>query len=334
MNYSYKYYVGIDVSKAKLDIILMASDNSIVEQCIIENAAGAWKQLLDHWFKRELIDANQALFCLEPTGHYSNITVAALLNAGMNVWMANPSDIRNSIGMQRGKNDRIDACRIAEYACRFADKARRVLPNELQRQQLQQLLSQREMLVNDRAKYITQLVDYKGRIDQLAYKMITKINRSLIHQLNKAIESLEKKLEAMINDIAELKQQYQLLQTIPGVGKVLAQTMIVLTNGFTRFDNPKALACHAGVAPFEYKSGSSIKGRNKVSFRSNKRLKALLHLAALSVIRTKSELAAYYKRKVAEGKNKMSVLNAIRNKIIYRIFAVLKRNSEYRLELS
>jgi len=330
---NYKHYVGIDVSKEKLDITLMNDQGCIFQQFIIENSAKAWKKLLNSWFKNGLVVLNKTLFCLEPTGHYSNITVATLLGAGAKVWVATPSDIRNSIGMQRGKNDCIDAARIAEYAYRFVDKARLVQSNEMQRQELQQLLSQREILVKDRAKYTAQINDYKGRIGEQPYKLIGKINHQIIQQLEKAIKTLEQQLEAMINNIPELKQQLELLKTIPGIGNVLAQTIIVMTNGFTRFDNPKALACHAGIAPFEYKSGSSIKGKNRVSYRSNRRLKSLLHLAALSVIRTKSELSIYYMRKVAEGKNKMSVINAVRNKIIYRIFAVLKRNTPYRLEL-
>lgn len=327
------HFVGIDVSKETLDVVVINSEGIIEQQLTIENTNSALKKVLKGWHKKA-VKLDQSLFCLEPTGHYSNITVAVLLEMRLSIWVATPSDIKNSIGMQRGKNDKIDASRIAQYAYRFKDKARLVQPNEMDRLELQQLLTQREMLIKDRGKYTAQVNDYKGRIGKEAYAIIRKVNRKIIGQVEKAIEDIEQKLEQMIADIPEMKAQYELLKTIPGVGKVVAQTLVIFTNGFTRYNSARELACHAGVAPFEYTSGSSVRSKSRVSHRSNKRLKSLLHLAALSAIKTRGELRTYYERKVAEGKNKMSVLNAIRNKIIHRAFAVLKRNTEYRLVLS
>ena len=331
---NYTHYVGIDVSKKTLDVAVVNREGITEQQVTIENTDRSLKKLLQGWKKKETVAIEQILFCLEPTGHYSNMTVAVLLDMKIAVWVATPSDIKNSIGLQRGKNDQIDALRIAQYAYRFNDKARLVQSNEIERMELQQLLSQRELLIKDRGKYSAQVKDYENRIGKEAYALIRKMNRKLITQLDKAIDEIEKKLEQMISAIPEIKHQYELLKTITGVGKVLAQTLVIFTNGFSRFDNARALACHAGIAPFEYKSGSSIRGKNRVSHRSNKRLKALLHMAAISSIRNKGELRTYYDRKVAEGKNKMSVINAIRNKIIHRVFAVLKRNTEYKLQLS
>lgn len=331
---NYQYYVGIDVSKEKLDLTLVNQQGIVEEQTTIGNTSNSLKKLLRTWTKKKQLLMEHVLFCLEPTGHYSNMAVATLLEANLPVWVANPFDIKNSIGMQRGKNDEIDAMRIAEYAYRFSDKARLVQPQEMNRLELQQLLTQREMLVKDRAKYSAQVNDYKGRIGEGSYAVIRKANKQLIRQLQKAIVETEQTIEKMITGIPEMKHQYELLKTIPGIGKVVGHTLVVFTNGFTRFDNARALACHAGVAPFPHTSGSSIQGKNKVSYKSNKRLKSLLHMAALAAVKTDRELKAYYERKVAENKNKMSVLNAIRNKLIHRIFAVLKRNTEYCLELS
>jgi len=329
---NYLFYVGIDVSKEKLDVTMMNEKGIIEKQTTVGNTAACLKKVLKDWKKGKI--AEQALFCLEPTGHYSNLPMAVLLEEKLSVWLANPSDIKNSIGMQRGKNDKIDADRIAQYAYRFHDKARLIQANEVDRLELQQLLTQREMLVKDKAKYSSQLKDYKGRIGPQAFAVIQKSNKAIIRQLEKAIKETENNLDRLIANIPEMKRQRELLKSIPGIGSVLSQTLIVFTNGFTRFNNPRALACHAGIAPFEYKSGTSIRSKNRVSHRSNKRLKSLLQMAALAAIKTKGEMRIYYERKVAEGKNKMSVLNAIRNKIIHRVFAVLKRNTEYRLELS
>lgn len=122
----------------------------------------------------------------------------------------------------------------------------------------------------------------------------------------------------------------QLMLSIEGIGRKTALKMILETQAFTRFTDSRKFCCHAGVAPFSYLSGSSQHSRNRVSQRANKSIKSLLHLAALSAIQNKnSELRKYYDRKVAEGKNKMTVLNAIRAKLIARIFAVIRDDSIY-----
>ncbi len=108
-----------------------------------------------------------------------------------------------------------------------------------------------------------------------------------------------------------------------------ATEVILATHELKAITDPKKLACHAGVAPFEYRSGTSVGGKTRVSQHARKRLKSLFHLAAMSAIRVKGELQDYYRRKVAEGKNKMLVLNAVRNKLIHRIYAVVRRGEKY-----
>lgn len=121
-----------------------------------------------------------------------------------------------------------------------------------------------------------------------------------------------------------------MLTSIDGVGKVIALNMIIETEAFTRFDDPRKFCCYAGVAPFSYTSVNSQHSKNKVSQKANKSIKRLLRMAAVSVThRTGGELKAYYIRKVEEGKNKMSVINALRAKIVARMFAIIKRNEFY-----
>nr|WP_081485528.1 transposase [Bernardetia litoralis] len=104
--------------------------------------------------------------------------------------------------------------------------------------------------------------------------------------------------------------------------------MLRATAGFTKFDTAKQLACYCGVVPFENSSGK-FKGKSRVSKMANKTLKTALHMCALSALQVEGELRTYYLRKVAEGKNKMSVINALRNKIIQRIFACVKNKTLY-----
>ena len=120
----------------------------------------------------------------------------------------------------------------------------------------------------------------------------------------------------------------ELIKSIPGIGEQTALNFVVYTRNFTAFDTANHLACYAGVAPFPDESGTIVR-RAKISGFANKKLKRLLHLAAMAAIRVQGELRNYYIRKVSEGKNKMLVLNNVRNKLIHRMFAVLERQEPY-----
>ncbi|KAA6341197.1 hypothetical protein EZS27_010976 [termite gut metagenome] len=134
----------------------------------------------------------------------------------------------------------------------------------------------------------------------------------------------------IIDQDETLSRQLKLLCSIDGVGERTAVKVIVETNDFRDFTDARKFCCHAGVAPFSYTSGSSIRSRNRVSHRADKSIKSLLHMGALTAAtRTKGELHEYYFKKVAEGKNKMSVLNAVRAKPVHRMFAVIRNNKFY-----
>jgi len=120
-----------------------------------------------------------------------------------------------------------------------------------------------------------------------------------------------------------------LLKTVDGLGNQVAVQTIIATQGFSNFNNHRQFACHVGVAPFEYRSGSSIRSARRVSKKAYRKLKSLIHMAALSAIQKTGEFREYYLRKTEEGKNKMTVINAVRAKIIARIFAVIKKDSKY-----
>ena len=117
--------IGIDVSKATLDVALQDEQGNLVKEERVKNSSGGLRSLLCKWARQGLCDTT-ALVCLEPTGHYSHGVVKTLLDMGHPTWLAHATDIRLSIGMQRGKSDKVDARRIAQYAHRFRDKARLV----------------------------------------------------------------------------------------------------------------------------------------------------------------------------------------------------------------
>ena len=155
------------------------------------------------------------------------------------------------------------------------------------------------------------------------------INKTVAKQLKEVMKFIEEKMLSIITSETKLKEQYNLLTSIPGIGMQTAIYLLVATKGFDAFENWRQLACYAGVAPFPYQSGTSIRGRNKVHPLADKKLKSLLNMCAICAVRHDSELRAYYERKVKEGKAKMLVINNVRAKLLARVFAVINRGTTF-----
>jgi len=127
----------------------------------------------------------------------------------------------------------------------------------------------------------------------------------------------------------KLNKTVGLVTSVIGIGKITALHLTIFTNFFTRYDNPKQLACYCGVVPFEYTSGDSIFRKSRVHPMANRTLKKHLHMSALAAINHDPDIREYFQRKVAEGKNKMLVVNNVRNKLVHRVCAVIKRQEPY-----
>ena len=117
--------------------------------------------------------------------------------------------------------------------------------------------------------------------------------------------------------------------SVTGVGLQIASYIIVYTNNFTVFSNWRKFACYCGLAPFEYSSGTSIRRRTRTSKMANRKLKAIIGNGATSALLVDKELLAYYNRKLKEGKHKLLIINNIKNKMISRIFATVKRGTPF-----
>jgi transposase len=158
---------------------------------------------------------------------------------------------------------------------------------------------------------------------------LEKAYKAAIAGIAKSIQEINTLMKKIIAENDTVNRNYLLLQTVPGIGHLTAIYLICCTNNFAGKVSGKQLACYAGLAPFEHSSGISVKGRTRVHKMANKDLKKLLHLSALSAIKYYPEFTNYYKRKKAEGKHSMSVLNAIRNKIVLRVAAVVNNQQAY-----
>lgn len=328
------YFIGVDVSKKKLDFCVMF-ENKVVHEEVVANHQGAVMALIQQLESDYGIDNARMLVCAEHTGQYTYPLVCACEAAECKLWLEHPSNIKYSSGVQRGKNDRTDARRIAVYAARFEDKIRFYKRPAKEVERLKQLEAERSLYVVDLAKYKAQLKDQKEYMPERIFNDKAARLKKLMNGLEEAIKSITEEMEGIIKATEVLARQYELLQSIDGVGPVVALNMIVVTEGFTRFDSARKFNCFAGLAPFQYTSGSSQRSKARVSYRADKCIKTLLHLSAVSVIsKAGGEMKEYYLRKVEEGKNKMTVINALRAKIVARMFAVIKKNDFYKPILS
>ena len=324
----FENFIGIDVSKNTLDLSLLTSEAELVE-IQIENDRKSIEKAIGRLFKQHGLDPKKVLLCAEFTGHFGNKLIDVAIKLGLNLWMESAYNIIHSQGLIRGKSDRVDALRIAEYAKRFQDKAVILEVGSDQVQLLKSLSAERDLIVKDIAKYKSQLKQEEGFFDQKYFQQKKKRIDKLIKTNQKVLDEIESKIDQLISDNPEIKKNMDRIMAIEGIGKQTALATIVATGNFSKFKDPRKFSCHIGCAPFKYQSGTSLKSKAKVSHRANKNLKRLFHMAAVSTLRMKGEIREYYDRKVEEGKHKMSVINAIRAKLIARIFAVVNQDRDY-----
>ena len=223
----------------------------------------------------------------------------------------------------------MDARRIAQYAYKNRHELRFWKPQRSVLQTIKSLLVTRERLVKTRVQLATPIDECEDYIEESIRKRVARNCSNTLKALAADIKKIERDIDLLVQEDVHLKEQLRCASSVPGVGNITALNIIVATDEFERISDVKKFACYAGVAPFEHTSGSSIRGKTRVSKMANMTLKKLLSLAAMSAIRYNDDLKAYYHRKVAEGKNKMSVLNAVRNKLISRIFACVKNKRTY-----
>lgn len=322
-----KSYIGIDVSKLKIDVCIITSEGEQDYQQF-ENTVKDFKSMELWLTKKPYFCYQEALFCMEHTGLYTRELVSFLLQRESKVWMESALHLKRSMGMTRGKNDKVDSYRIARYAMTNNDKAVLLKLSSGTLLKLKDLMANRERLSKNyqSLKIATQELI---RVDKSIGKELMKLNDAALKGILKSKAKVEKRMLQLINEDEELKTLFSLITSVKCVGDVLATELIVYTNGFTRMNNTRQLACYCGIAPFEHSSGTSVRGRIGTSNFANMKLKSTLHMAAVSATRYVPDIKLYYERKVGEGKHKMAVINAIRNKLIQRIMAIVKRGTPY-----
>ena len=190
-------------------------------------------------------------------------------------------------------------------------------------------MSLKAKLIKQRAAYKGTLGEQKNIYKTKDFKTIFHVQEKMIHYLTKQIKCIENEIVEIIKNESELQKSLSLILSIKGIGLQMATTMIIATENFKKFENWRKFASYCGIAPFPYQSGTSIRGRNKVSQLANKKIKALIHMCAITAIQHNPEMKKYYNKRIDIGKSKMSTINIIRNKLIARIFAVINRQTPY-----
>lgn len=317
--------VGIDISKKTIDVFI----HTLQLSGVFENTQKGFVSMYT-WYRANCnLPEEEVLFAFEHTGLYSEELSDFLSKKEVLFIVVSGLEIKRSLGMARGKSDSKDAVAIAKYAFRRREELE---PSKLPSKNirlLRKLLSLRERMVRQRAGYKASVKEQKSILKHKEDKVLIQIQQKIISELDKHILNLEKELDLIIASDHNLDKIYGLVTSIKGVGKQTALFLIAYTDGFTKFRKARKFASYCGTAPFPNQSGTSKRGRTKVSHLANKKIKSLLDMCAKSAIQSSGEMKAYYEKRVEMGKNKMSTINIIRNKLLARIFAVVNRGTPY-----
>ena len=327
-----QFYLGIDVSKPWFDVsLLMVVDHqkqSIQTERFGNDTAGI--NLFSKWLKCFKVSCNQnSLLVIENTGIYHRLLWSWCAKHNLPIHIGNAAHIKWSFGIARGKNDKIDSVRLCQYACKHIDEIKATPALSPGLLQLKDLMSSRSKLLSQLNSNKTYLKKLKAVNHKHVQATLEKAYKTAIAGIAESIKEIETIIKNIIARDEKFSKTHELLTSVPGIGHLTAVYIICCTNNFAGKISGKQLACYAGVVPFEHSSGISVKGRSRVHKMANKDLKKLLHLSALAAIKYYPEFKQYYQRKKEEGKHSMSILNAIRNKIVLRVAAVVNNQKAY-----
>ncbi|MEN0054236.1 MAG: IS110 family transposase [Mucilaginibacter sp.] len=324
-NKKFTYFIGIDISRNELDFAVMQG-NSFLFHKEINNLADEIQTVIAELKQLPKFSVSKAIFGMEQTGYYSSYLIKCLKRIKANIVIENPLHIKMSLGNIRGKYDKIDAIRIAQYIYKNRDCVKFYVPRRTIIEKLAHLTSLRNRMVNVCKALETPIQEQTLFVHKGIDKQTSALCKESIAAIKEDILKINTSIMEIINNDDSIKRLFEIITSVPSVGPVTAIQIIISTNEFKDISDPKKFACYAGVAPFKRESGISIT-KPKISAVANKKVKALLHVCALGATRFLPEIKEYYKRKTEiDGKPKMAVLNAVRNKLIRRIFTCVNQD--------
>jgi len=320
---NWDFTLGVDVSKNTLDI----SCAELKEHIQIKNGSEGFLQLCK-WCRQLKIDLKKSFFVMEYTGGYEYRLLQFCESRNLAFTRIPGLAIKNSLGISRGKNDKVDSSRIAQYGEEKHKLLRASKPPNAAIISLKQLLNFRKRLVRENAGYESSLQEREHMYCPGKRDIVIRTLEQKIKANEKYIAAVENEMMKIVTADEKISTNYKLITSIKGIGKVNGLMTIAYTENFTCFDNPRNYAVYVGVVPFDHSSGTSIKGRKRISHIANKELKQELNQAARSALQWDKEIRTYAENKLKTKCYKI-VLNNIKFKLILRMFAVVKRGEMY-----
>lgn len=313
--------------KKTLDVVLYSPSKRHSDEetyLKVSNDSAGFNEIFS-WLKKKRITSRDLVIGMENTGIYGFDLRLYLESKQVDYCAFMPLDLKHSLGLIRGKNDKVDAERIAYYTWLHRDELHysRLSGSSILR--LQELSVERKRFVKQLAEYESLLTEVKDRSKTASYSRSEKAKTFLEEE----IKDVEREMQETIEHAPVLLKNYTLLLSIKGIGSMNAISTIIHTNNFEGFETARQYACYLGIAPFEHTSGTTVKGKPKVSHIGAKLLKADLSQAAKSAVVWDKEMKTYYERKIKEGKAYGVVLNAVKFKLVCRMFAVVRRGTPF-----
>ena len=313
--------VGIDISKATLAVCYQA--NQQVKHLEVSNNNAGFQQLVKTC-------GAQCLFVMEATGAYYLALAYYLQEHGGQVAVLNPLVIRRFIQMHlgKGKSDRKDAQWLLRYGQQQAVKVwqpdEQLLVECRQLEQVSELLLKQKTMVSNALEALQQ----QPVISQTALGQLQQTLLALTHQ----IEAVEAELLTLLEQ--RFGPEMALLRSIPGIGRKTAGMLLLFAGDFHRFDNYRQLIALAGLSPREYSSGTSVRGKVRITKMGGGLIRGKLFMCSFAAKKRNTACQALYDRLVAKGKNKKLALIAVCNKLLKQAFAIIKSGQPYQADFS
>lgn len=332
MMQKYTIFVGIDMSKEWFDAALYWLDlEGRQPEGQFKNDPKGFECFVK-WVDKQLAVYQRRgpyYVCMEHTGIYSLALAYYLESRHIKIVMECPLRISRSMGLRRGKTDAADARAIAQYAQKsYRTIEVRPLPSPLLLH-VQTLLSLRRRLIRYQHGLRVAAGELPGFIDATVAQSVGDYTQQVCQPIQERITLLDREIKQLLWSDEELKRLYKLVCSVVGVGPLITAYLLVYTNGFTAFRKSRQFCCYIGVVPFAHQSGQSVKRPDRVSYLSNKRIKALISTAAMVALQHDPQFKAFFKKHNERGKEDGWIYNVLKTKVIHRVFAVVKRGTPF-----
>ena len=324
----YEVVIGVDVSKEVLDVSY-SYQNEIQYLIQVENTDLGIAKFLRAVKAVTGTNCNSSwLVCFENTGVYSKLLLSTLLAMDIPCIEENAMLIKRYFSGARGKRDDWDASRICQYA--VAHQKRLILdkPASYKLEKLKHLFNYRATLVKKRSALSNAVKEKFETLESRMMKEIYQLNERILKQIDQTIKTVELKMREIIKNDEGLQENYTLATSVIGIGPIIGAALIIKTENFKKFTDPKKFSAQIGIAPFPYQSGKSY-SKPKVSKRADISMKALISGGVNSAMTYDNQIRKYRERLLAKNKEKRIIRNNIKNKLIHRVFSVVKRGTPY-----